>query len=105
MSFADLPKFDELENKKRYWPAKSGSHEEGLGKLRYLTPAHVADVVRSEVRTGERVCLNWEMTRLETPGTEPAQLKTNVSSFDDFTQVSIDFHANIRSCRYQTTKA
>jgi len=68
MSFADLPKFDELENKKRFWPAKPGSRDEGLGMLRYLTPAHVAEVVKSEVQTGERVCLNWEMTRLETPG-------------------------------------
>ena len=67
-SFADLPKFDELENKKRFWPAKAGTRDEGLGKLRYLTPSHVAQVVKSEVQTGERVCLNWEMTRLETPG-------------------------------------
>ncbi|SMR58430.1 unnamed protein product [Zymoseptoria tritici ST99CH_1E4] len=36
--------------------------------MRYLIPAHVAQVVKSEVRTGERVCVNWEMTRLETPG-------------------------------------
>ena len=54
-SFADLPKFDELEDKKRFWPAKPGSRDEGLGKLRYLTPAHVAEVVKSEVHTGERV--------------------------------------------------
>ncbi|KAK5190284.1 hypothetical protein LTR47_005722 [Exophiala xenobiotica] len=67
-SFADLPKWDELEDKKRYWPAKPGSRDEGLGMLRYLTPAHVARVVKQEVRTGQRVCLNWEMTRLETPG-------------------------------------
>jgi hypothetical protein len=55
MSFADLPKFDELEDPKRYWPAKAGSREEGLGMLRYLTPSHVAQVVKSEVQTGERV--------------------------------------------------
>lgn len=36
--------------------------------LRYLTPAHVAQAAKAEIRTGERVCLNWEMTRLETPG-------------------------------------
>lgn len=55
MSFAELPKFDELEDKKRYWVAKPGSREEGLGMLRYLTPSHVAQVVKSEVQTGERV--------------------------------------------------
>ncbi len=56
MSFDDLPKWDDLENKKRYWPAKKGTKDEGLGMLRYLTPAHVAQVVKSEVQTGERVC-------------------------------------------------
>lgn len=55
MSFSDLPKFDDLEDKKRFWPAKPGSRDEGLGMLRYLTPAHVAQVVKSEVQTGERV--------------------------------------------------
>lgn len=68
MSFSDLPSFDELPDKKQYWPAKAGGKEEGLGLLRYLTPEHVAKVVREEVRTGERVCLNWDMTKLETPG-------------------------------------
>lgn len=55
MSFSDLPKFDELEDKKRYWTEKPGSRSEGLGMLRYLTPSHVAQVVKSEVQTGERV--------------------------------------------------
>lgn len=55
MSFADLPKWDDLKDKKRFWPAKPGSKDEGLGMLRYLTPAHVAQVVKSEVQTGERV--------------------------------------------------
>lgn len=67
-TFAELPVFDELADKKRYWPAKPGSKDEGLGMLRYLTPDHVARVVKQEVKTGERVCLNWDMTRLETPG-------------------------------------
>ena len=60
MSFADLPKFDELEDPRRFWPAKPGTKDEGLGMLRYLTPAHVAEVVKSEVQTGERVCVNSE---------------------------------------------
>lgn len=54
-TFADLPKFDDLKDKKRYWTAKPGSREEGLGMLRYLTPEHVARVVKQEVQTGERV--------------------------------------------------
>ncbi|OAG09723.1 uncharacterized protein CC84DRAFT_1235575 [Paraphaeosphaeria sporulosa] len=67
-SFSDLPKFDELKDKRRFWVAEAGTKDEGLGMLRYLTPEHVAEVVQSEVRTGERVCVNWDMTRLETPG-------------------------------------
>lgn len=54
-SFTNLPKFDELEDKKRFWPAKAGTRDEGLGMLRYLTPEHVAKVVKQEVKTGERV--------------------------------------------------
>lgn len=61
MSFADLPKFDDLEDPKRFWPAKAGTKDEGLGMLRYLTPEHVAQVVKSEVHTGDRVCINlWD---------------------------------------------
>ena len=55
MSFADLPKWDDLKDKKRFWPAEPGSKDEGLGMLRYLTPEHVKQVVQSEVKTGERV--------------------------------------------------
>lgn len=69
MSFSDLPKFDELKDKKHFWPAEPGSRDEGLGMLRYLTPAHVAEVMKSELRDGERVCLNWDMRKLESPGT------------------------------------
>ena len=65
MSFADLPKFDELKDKKRFWPAKPSSRDEGLGMLRYLTPAHVAQVVKSEVQTGERVCVESETRMYE----------------------------------------
>lgn len=60
--------FDDLKDKKCYWPHKAGSREEGLGKLRLLTPDVVAAAARSEIRTGERICLNWDMTQLEVPG-------------------------------------
>jgi hypothetical protein len=56
-SFDDLPTWENLPgDKKRYWPAEKGTKEEGLGMLRYLTPDHVAQVVKSEVQTGHRVC-------------------------------------------------
>ncbi|OAA66591.1 hypothetical protein SPI_01167 [Niveomyces insectorum RCEF 264] len=68
MNFSDLPTFDELKEKRHFWPAVRGSKDEGLGMLRYLTPEHVAKVAKAELRTGERVCLNWDMTKLESPG-------------------------------------
>lgn len=60
--------FDELKDKKCYWPYPPGSREEGLGKLRLLTPDVVKEAAKSEVQTGERICLNWDMTQLEVPG-------------------------------------
>ncbi|MCJ1298934.1 hypothetical protein MMC08_001725 [Hypocenomyce scalaris] len=60
--------YDDLENKRRYWPAAPGSREEGLGMLRLLTPEVVASAARAEIQTGERVCLNWDLNKLDPPG-------------------------------------
>lgn len=65
---ANLPKFDDLPNKMQYWPAAAGSEDEGLGMLRLLTPAVVADAARTQIQTGERVCLNWDIENLNPPG-------------------------------------
>lgn len=65
---ANLPKFDDLPNKMQYWPAAAGSEEEGLGMLRLLTPEIVADAARTQIQTGERVCLNWDIENLTPPG-------------------------------------
>ena len=67
-SFSDLLSLDEPKDKRRFWPSKPGSKDEELGMLRYVTPQVVREAVRFEVRTGERVCLNWDMTKLETSG-------------------------------------
>ncbi|KAJ5166884.1 uncharacterized protein N7482_005665 [Penicillium canariense] len=61
-------KFDDLPDKRRYWPAPAGSEEEGLGMLRILTPEIVADAARTQIQTGERVCLNWNIENLSPPG-------------------------------------
>ncbi|KAJ5578158.1 uncharacterized protein N7459_007122 [Penicillium hispanicum] len=61
-------KFDDLPDKRRYWPAPAGSEEEGLGMLRLLTPDVVADAARTQIQTGERVCLNWDIENLSPPG-------------------------------------
>ncbi|RAL07634.1 uncharacterized protein BO97DRAFT_244290 [Aspergillus homomorphus CBS 101889] len=60
--------YDDLPDKRRYWPAAPGSREEGLGMLRLLTPEVVANAARTQIQTGERVCLNWDLEKLNPPG-------------------------------------
>ncbi|CAN6625899.1 hypothetical protein TRVA0_010S02344 [Trichomonascus vanleenenianus] len=67
-TFADLPKYDELKDKRRYWEwGAPGSYEEGLGKLNLLTDEHVAKIAAQEIKTGIRVGLGWEMDKMEIP--------------------------------------
>lgn len=63
----DTP-YDELPNPKRIWVGKPGSREEGLGKVAILTPEIVAKAASQEIRTGRRITLGWELTKLETAG-------------------------------------
>lgn len=70
MTSSALPEtFDDLPDKRRYWPAPAGSEEESLGMLRILTPELVAEAARTQIQTGERVCLNWDLENLSPPGT------------------------------------
>lgn len=62
----DTP-FDQLPNPKQVWVGKPGSHEEGLGKLAVLTPEVVAKAAASEIKTGRRVTMGWELTKLDYP--------------------------------------
>ena len=57
--------FDDLPNAKRVWVGEPGSHEEGLGRLAILTPEVVASAAASEIKTGQRVGLNWDMRKME----------------------------------------
>ncbi|KAJ5902090.1 hypothetical protein N7495_002618 [Penicillium taxi] len=69
MTELPLPeKYDDLPDKRRYWPAPAGSEEEGLGMLRLLTPEVVAHAAQTQIKTGERVCLNWDLENLTPPG-------------------------------------
>lgn len=61
-------RFDDLPDKRRFWPALAGTQDEGLGMLRILTPDVVADAARTQIQTGERVCLNWALEELNPPG-------------------------------------
>ncbi|KAJ5161479.1 hypothetical protein N7492_006871 [Penicillium capsulatum] len=60
--------FDDLPDPRRYWPAPAGTEEEGLGMLRLLTPDVVAAAAQTQIKTGERVCLNWDIENLTPPG-------------------------------------
>ncbi|OJJ69457.1 hypothetical protein ASPBRDRAFT_45793 [Aspergillus brasiliensis CBS 101740] len=62
----DVP-FDELPNPKQVWVGKPGSREEGLGKLAILTPEVVANAAATEIKTGRRVTMGWELTKLDHP--------------------------------------
>jgi kynurenine formamidase len=66
-SIFDTP-YDELPNRKRVWLGQPNSREEGLGKLAILTPTIVAKAASQEIRTGRRVTLGWELTKLEIAG-------------------------------------
>ena len=67
--------FDELPDPRRVWPGSPGSREEGLGRLVLLTPEAVAAAAASCIKTGHRVSLNWDLTKLEFAnfGRSPAQ--------------------------------
>ena len=85
----NLPeKYDDLPNKRQYWPAAAGSPEEGLGMLRILTPEIVADAARTQIQTGLRVCLNWDLKQLDTPG----RSITGISHGESFAVAVIRFH-------------
>ncbi|KAE8423559.1 hypothetical protein BDV36DRAFT_290241 [Aspergillus pseudocaelatus] len=60
--------FDELPDKRQFWPAKPGSHDEGVGMLRILSPSVVANAAKTEIQTGERLCLNWDLKKSDAPG-------------------------------------
>ncbi|KAL2000242.1 hypothetical protein VTN02DRAFT_3367 [Thermoascus thermophilus] len=62
----DIP-FDELPNPKQVWVGTPGSREEGLGKLAILTPEVVAKAAATEIKTGRRVTMGWELNKLELP--------------------------------------
>ncbi|KAA8649554.1 hypothetical protein EYZ11_006611 [Aspergillus tanneri] len=60
----DVP-FNELPNPRQVWVGEPGSEEEGMGKLSLLTPERVAAAAAREIKTGKRVTLQWDMSKLE----------------------------------------
>jgi hypothetical protein len=63
-SIFDTP-FSKLPNPKRVWLGSPSSDLESLGRLSILTPEIVAQAAKDEIKTGERVGLNWNMMKLE----------------------------------------
>ena len=73
---ADVPvTYDDLVDNRRCWPCAAGSRDEGLGMLRLLTPEIVAATAQSEIKTGRRICLNWDLNKLDPPGKPSSNLK------------------------------
>ncbi|KAG4424501.1 hypothetical protein IFR04_002379 [Cadophora malorum] len=71
---SDVPRYDpsiystpfsQLPNPKRVWLGSPSSSLEGLGRLSLLTPEVVSAAAASEIKTGRRVGLGWDMTKLE----------------------------------------
>ena len=56
--------FDSLPNKRRVWNHPPNSREEGLGRLVLLTPEVVAEAAKC-IKSGRRIALNWELTKLD----------------------------------------
>ncbi|KAI5457183.1 hypothetical protein BGZ63DRAFT_395589 [Mariannaea sp. PMI_226] len=81
--------FDQLPDPRKVWPAKANSREEGLGRLILLTPDVVANAARTCIRTGIRVALNWDLTKLDIANFNRAPTQHHITSllggagFDD----------------------
>ncbi len=66
-SIYDTP-YDKLPNPRQVWLGESSSHEEGLGKVSLLTPELVAKTAAEEIKTGKRVTMSWDLTKMEYAG-------------------------------------
>ncbi|OAA56338.1 hypothetical protein SPI_07949 [Niveomyces insectorum RCEF 264] len=81
--------YDDLPDPRRVWPSPPGSHEEGLGRLVLLTPDVVAAAAASCIKTGLRVSLNWDLTKLDIANFNRAPTQHHIMSllggrgFDD----------------------
>jgi hypothetical protein len=69
--------WDELPDPKRVWIGEPGSREEGLGRLVLLTSDRVANAAQSQIKTGMRVNLGWDLNKLEYAcfNRQPCELK------------------------------
>ena len=67
--------FDSLPNPRQVWNGTPNSREEGLGRLVLLTPEVVAAAASSCIKTGRRVTLGWDLTKLDVANfnRQPAQ--------------------------------
>lgn len=57
--------YDSLPDPRKVWTGKPGSYEEGLGRLTLLTPKVVSRAAAECIKTGHRVSLNWDLTKLD----------------------------------------
>lgn len=57
--------YDQLPDPRQVWNGPPNSHAEGLGRLIILTPDIVRAAAASCIRTGQRISLGWDLTKLE----------------------------------------
>lgn len=94
-SFNELPTFDELPDKRRYWEwGPAGSYEEALGKLNLLTDEHVAKAAAGEIKTGKRVGLGWEFRKLEYPPNNRIPFNLKIKWVDYPMAFDDEYHMN-----------
>lgn len=69
--------WDELPDPKKVWIGEPGSREEGLGRLVLLTPERVLEAAQTQIKTGIRVNLGWDLNKLEYAcfNRQPCELK------------------------------
>ncbi|EED20708.1 conserved hypothetical protein [Talaromyces stipitatus ATCC 10500] len=57
--------YDHLPNQHQVWNRPPNSRSEGLGRLIILTPDIVRAAASTCIQTGQRISLNWDLTKLE----------------------------------------
>ncbi|KAK9460190.1 uncharacterized protein V1516DRAFT_679189 [Lipomyces oligophaga] len=77
--FADLPKYEDLPNIRRYWPYAANSDEEAMGMLGLMTPKYIAASANSEIRTGERICITQPLQEPREPFFGRKKFKLDIS--------------------------
>ncbi|KAH8171968.1 hypothetical protein LIA77_08736 [Sarocladium implicatum] len=70
--------FDSLPDPRKVWPGPSDSQQEGLGRLVLLTPQVVANAAATCIKSGRRISLSWDLTKLDVANFGRSPLKHEI---------------------------